>query len=276
MRLLHSLALICAVCVPGAVEARQDGGRVGEAPPPLVTDRPDQTESSTVVPSGLVQVEAGLAHLEDVERGAEVTSDGFAEMLVRVGLGRRFELRAGFAGFRLLEEGETGGDAVREEGFGAASLGLKVGLVEERGLRPQIALIAGTILPGGAGTFSSEGFDPFLRAAASHTLSERLSLAYNLGAAWLTEEDETGDEDTLSVLLGTVALGIGATDRLGFFVELFGESGLSDESEFSSADAGLTWLLLDNVQLDLASGVGLSTSADDWFAGLGVSFRLPR
>jgi hypothetical protein len=272
MRRAVILALFCSTMAVGHAAALEDGA----PPPPLVTDRPDQTESSAVVAAGLVQVEAGWTHIETGDSNGDATLDGFGETLVRVGLGKRIELRVGFAGFRVVEPGGTGGGEEKEDGFGGAALGLKAGLVEERGARPRIALIAGTTIPGGQGLFSNDEADPFLRVAASNTLSERLTLGYNLGAAWLTVEDEAGDEDTLSVLLGTVSLGISATQRVGFFVELFGESGLSADGDFTAADAGVTWLVLGNLQLDASGGVGLSDSAMDWFAGLGVSFRLPR
>ena len=247
-----------------------------DAAAPLVTDRPDQTESAAVVAAGLVQVEAGFTHVEDEPDGGDlVVADGIGETLVRIGLVRGLELRLGFAGYRL-EELDTATGETSDEGYGGATLGAKLGLLEERGARPRVALIAGTTIPSGARRFSTDDFDPFVRATASHTLSERLSLGYNLGAAWLTEEDDAGDEDTLSVLLGTVTCGIALSERVATFVELFGESGLSAEDDFTAADAGATWLVLDNLQLDLSGGIGLSESAADWFGGVGVSFRLPR
>ena len=266
------LALCAVTLLPTLLGAEDDPS----PHPPLVTDRPDQTESAAVVPSGLVQVEAGFTHTEDEpDAGDLVVSDGIAETLVRVGLLRGLELRLGFSGFRL-EEIDTATGETSDEGYGGATLGAKLALLEERGARPRLALIAGTTLPSGARRFSTHEFDPFVRATASHTLSERLSLGYNLGAAWLTEQDETGDDDTLSVLVGTVTLGIALSERVATFVELFGESGLSAEDDLTAFDAGATWLLLDNLQLDLSGGVGLSESASDWFAGVGVSFRLPR
>ena len=273
MRLRGALPALCAAAMLSPLFGAEDDP---QASPPLVTDRPDQTESAAVVPPALVQVESGFTHVEDeLDGGDLVVADGIAETLVRIGLVRRLELRLGFAGFRL-EEIDTATGETSDEGYGGATLGAKVGLLEERGARPRLALIAGTTLPSGARRFSTDAFDPFLRATASHTLSERLSLGYNLGAAWLTEEDDSGDEDTLSVLVGTVTLGLALGERVATFVELFGESGLSAEDDFTAFDAGATWLLLDNLQLDLSGGVGMSESAADWFAGAGVSFRLPR
>ena len=41
------------------------------------------------------------------------------------------------------------------------------------------------------------------------------------------------------------------------------------------ARVGMTFLVLPNLQLDVSAGKGLSREAPDWFAGAGVSFRLP-
>jgi hypothetical protein len=51
-------------------------------------------------------------------------------------------------------------------------------------------------------------------------------------------------------------------------------SGLGSSS--SSLDGGLTYRVRPNLQLDGFAGTGLSGDAPDWFAGLGISFRLPR
>ena len=80
----------------------------------------------------------------------------------------------------------------------------------------------------------------------------------------------------ISRFLWTAALGIGATERVGFFVEAFGDSGLSDDGPTETAlDGGVTFLIRPNVQLDVFVGAGISDAAPDWLAGAGVSFRLP-
>ena len=93
--------------------------------------------------------------------------------------------------------------------------------------------------------------------------------------SWRTEPDAGGDLHTLSVFEWTVALGIGATDNLGFFVELYGESGLSASGSDTLFDGGVTYLIRSNVQIDFSAGVDLSESSN-WFGGVGISFRLPR
>ena len=75
----------------------------------------------------------------------------------------------------------------------------------------------------------------------------------------------------------SVALGVRLTDRLGTFLELFGDRQVTGPLATSvSMDGGLTLLLTDIVQLDVYVGSGLQGPTSDLFAGTGLSFRLPR
>ncbi len=119
--------------------------------------------------------------------------------------------------------------------------------------------------------------DPALRLSFAHTLSERLSLGYNVGIGWESGPGGDGGTTTLSSYLYTVALGIGLSDRVGAFVELFGDVPASAPGgPANSFDGGFTFLVRDNLQFDVAAGAGLSDAADDWFAGVGISVRWPR
>jgi hypothetical protein len=243
---------------------------------PIVTDRPDQTESAVVVPAGLVQIEAGLVYEAADEAGVETKTVQLPSTLVRIGLADGLELRAGWDGV-VNEQVDLGGGDVDESGTGDTSLGAKLELLEARGRRPQMALIVSSTLPTGDDALGSERLDPAFRLSTAHELTERVGLGWNLGAAWASEPDATGELDTLSVLEYTAALGLGLTERTGAFVELFGAVPLSaaggPEHLF---DGGFTHLARDNVQLDVSAGVGLSDDAIDWLAGAGLSIRLPR
>jgi len=66
------------------------------------------------------------------------------------------------------------------------------------------------------------------------------------------------------------------TERLGVFAEVFGTSPIdASTGARNSVDGGLTFLLTEVFQLDVAGGAGISEDADDWFVGAGLSFRLP-
>jgi hypothetical protein len=247
--LLPAVAILIAIV--GLAEAQE------EEPPDLITDRPDQTESAAVVPRGLYQFEIGYTHLElDAGDAGTVRVDELPQTLARLGLSNRFELRLGFSGYRVVEIPGTDGDS-------------------EKGARPKMALLAGTTIPTGDSELTSSRFDGGFRMAFSNTLTERLSLGYNAGVAWATEEDDTGDRDTVSTFQWTAALGIGATERLSAFVELFGGTGLSARESDVWFDGGITYLIRPNLQWDLSGGPRLDGSGD-WFVGTGISFRLPR
>ncbi len=61
--------------------------------PELVTDRPDQTESSALVPPGYVQVETGWSLSRNQEGGIRTNTHTFPGTLFRIGALDRMELR---------------------------------------------------------------------------------------------------------------------------------------------------------------------------------------
>jgi len=235
---------------------------------------------SEVARSHKLEARAGEQHEElaelsgvvggDDEAGPRRTIAETGGTLARIGLLERLELRAGWDGYVAEDDG-------RADGLGDTELGAKWRFGEERGKRPELALILGSTLPTGAERVSSERFDPTLRLCASQTLSERLSLGYNVGSTWESEEGDDGRRHTLGRALYTTSLGIGLSEATGVFLELSGEIGTSaDGGPAHSFDTGLTHLLRPNLQLDVAAGIALSEDADDAFVGLGLSLRLPR
>ena len=237
-------------------------GTASAQTPDLVTDRPDQTESAAAVPRGLVQVETGyLLSREDGMDTFEAPGT-----LVRIGLGARTEVRIGHAGV-------IGGAG--RHGAGDSEVGAKVNLIAAAdGWTPELAILGGLSLPTGDEPFSSGGVDPSFRVAFAHELSPRLSVGYNLGAAW---ESSPSRPDREASVLYTLALGIGVTDRLGAFVEVFGDRRTAAGAAAGvSMDGGLTFLLTETVQIDVSVGRGLHGPTADAFFGTGLSFRLPR
>lgn len=246
-------------------------GQIEVSPSDLVTDRPDQTESSETVRPGYVQLEFGWTHVEDND-GADVTADSFPQTLVRLGVLDNLELRFGFDGYTWEDIDGLGAD----DGAGDLDIGLKWKMWEEAGWRPQTAVLAGTSVPAGQEPFSSERFDPSVRLACSHTVSERLSLGYNVAGIWSSELNDAGRRETDASVAYSAVLGIALSGPLGTFVEFFGQAPTDGGKPANSLDAGLTYLLADNLQVDVLGGVGVSEAADDWFIGAGLVWRLPR
>ncbi|MGH9464186.1 MAG: transporter [Thermoanaerobaculia bacterium] len=226
----------------------------------LVTDRPDFTESALAVPRSRFQLEGGAT----ASKGGSDEAWSFGELLLRIGLSERVELR--------LEPGsyaEADGPGGELSGWEDAAAGLKVELsAGGEGGRPDIALIAGLSLPTGEQGVGSDEPHPEVVLAVAWDLTPRLGLGANLGLG----ETDDGERDFLEGR-ASVAMGFDLGGHWGGFLEAFAlypESGSGEEAHF--VDAGLTWLATEDLQLDLRAGQGLDAD-EETFVGAGFAVR---
>ncbi len=250
----------------------------GQLPPrdpgPLVTDRPDQTESTSIVPRGLVQLEAGWAWEHELDGGARVRIHTVPGLLVRLGIWERLEGRLGFTGFRSVS---TEGQRASTSGLGDMELGFKYRLGGGGSWVPELALITQVSIPTGTEGLSSERPDPSVLLAFTNVLSERVSVGYNLGSVWSSVDDGGGSRTAQMDVIYTVTLGFSVAERIAVFLESFGAFGVEEErADSHSLDGGFTYQLASNLQLDVSGGLGLNRAASDWFVGAGVAVRMPR
>lgn len=259
------LLALLLVCPTGGLRA-QEGN-------PIVTDRPDQTESAESVAGGHVQVEFGWRY---ASTGEDVVSHTLPDALFRVGIGSGLEARVGVGGLVVERVPEIGGGRAEESGFADASVGLKLELAS--GAAGKLALLADVTVPVGESGFSSNRWDPAVLLLASRPLGDRVSVGANAGVAWSSVPAASGvGARTTAALPYSLALGVGLAERLGMFVEVFGGLGLSEgEPDTHSVDGGFTFLLGEAVQADVSVGLGLNDAAEDVFVGAGLAFRLPR
>jgi hypothetical protein len=160
--------------------------------------------------------------------------------------------------------------------MGDIELGVKYQVIGGGGAAPSLALLAAASVPTGDEAFSSGRVDPSLRLSFAHELTRRTSLGYNVGTRWVTETDQSGGRYTRIETFYTLAFGFSLTERVGVFAESFGSLALDDRgADAHSLDGGVTMLLSNNAQLDLAAGFGLNSAPDDWFVGLGFAVRVP-
>lgn len=233
----------------------------------LITDRPDATESPNTIPTGYIQVETGSFYESFKDQNIKNETFTYNTTLVRLGLLDNLELRLGWD---FLEGTTTiGGNKLNNvtSGFNPLLLGTKIYIAEEKGLRPEIGFLAHLYLPFTASKdYKPETTGVDFRFSFAHTLSKKSSLSYNLGAQWRNDSPEAAYVYTLSY-------GLGLTEKLGFYAELYGN--LPENNKANHLwDAGLTYLISDNVQLDATIGSSI-TEGQDILLSAGVSFRLP-
>jgi len=240
-----------------------------ESSPEMITDRPDQTESAAVVPSKSVQFETGFVLENDRTNTMELTSYTLNTTLVRIGILKTLELRLGLEYMRQIEKNLVNDVTSIDQGFSPLSAGFKIKIAEEQGWMPAMAFLAGITLPATGDKHYRPTYSvPSMRLAFAHTLTERLSLGYNLGAEWNSDEP-------IPSWFYSAALGFALFPKIGVFIESYGF--LPEEGKLSEhlVDAGITYLLTPNFQLDLSAGAGVNPGAYDSFFGAGFSLRLP-
>ena len=234
---------------------------------PLETDRPDATEASSTVPQGYLQIETGGFYQIFEKNQFKTESYTYNTTLVRYGLSNNFELRLGWN----FQEDVTHINNQKlndvTSGLSPLLLGMKVYITEEKGWLPEIGFIGHIFLPFTASTdFRPETTGVDFRFSLSHTLSEKSSLGYNIGMAW-------GNDSPEASYIYTIAYGYSISDKFGAYVELYGD--LPEDNKANHLwDAGLTYLISNNFQLDASFGTSI-TEGQDLLLSAGMSFRLP-
>ena len=222
----------------------------------LITDRPDQTESSSTVEFGSLQIESGfLLGFED---------DGFNSMrqillpttLFRYGLTKGIELRI-LSQFESLKN-----NSQIMEGISDLEIGAKIQLLNNDNVNTEIAFLSHLIIPTGTSQLTGDKFGTINKLAISHGINENMGFGYNVGYNYMG----TGNGD----FTYSMALGIAINDKVGVYLEAFGDI-VEFQELLVNFDTGLTYLVKDNLQLDFSFGTGLNHTMN--YISLGFSWK---
>jgi Putative MetA-pathway of phenol degradation len=243
------LALVLAVPSPAAPPPRE-----------LSTDRPDTTESARSVDAGHFQFELEIAAWEH-DGGTRTLNPG--ELNLKWGLDDSTDLQ-----LVLPASSRTRGGA---EGFGDIELRLKRNLWGNDHSPTALALMPFVKIPTASDDLGNGKWEGGLI----------VPFAFPLPAGWeaavMTEIDLAADENGHgyhAVLLNSLTASHGLTESTAFFLEvvsvLSAESGADDEAYFN---AGLTWAVGPNWQVDGGLRTGLTAASTDFTPFLGLSAK---
>jgi hypothetical protein len=255
---MNRITILCVLCA----FAR---GVTGQ---PIITDRPDQTESAFIVPAGRLQTEVGVIFERHSFDGKEsVHTVAIPLVLLRYAIHPNAELRAELEYLRVRHKSSTG-DLI-EHGLAPLTFGTKLRIFKEKGFRPETAFILHLTIPGtGAKNFPTDYTAPSFRFTMLNTLGDRFALSYNIGEEW----DGFSGKPTGTY---TGSLGFSASERIGLFIETYGFI-TSGERPDHRLDGGATYLIAPNIQADVSAGIGITKVSPNFFVGGGLSFRIPR
>lgn len=224
----------------------------------IVTDRPDQTESSSTVERKVLQIESGLA-FESFENGVENNFIG-PSTLLRYGISNTLELR--FASAYQLTKIEFQGADNNFSGFSDLEFGAKVQILKKENVNTEIAFLSHLIIPTAKTDITSNNIGSINKLAISHSISNKVSLGYNVGYDFVVKQ---------SALTYSLALGFSISDRVGFYIEPYGSWVEQNQFE-SNFDTGLTFLLNPNFQLDVSYGAGFNHKME--YVAAGFSWKI--
>ena len=224
----------------------------------IITDRPDQTESSSTIPKGSLQIEMGFV----ASSFENINSFTGPSTLLRYGITNWIELRL----FNQYEahKRELFDETNKVSGFSDLELGAKVQLLRKESINTEIAFISHAVIPIAKDELSNGKMGVVNKLSISHSLSEKFGLGYNIGY------DYVGQMHSFTY---SAALGFSFTDNFGGYIEPYGvysEQGFYE----GNIDAGLTYLLNDNFQLDVSYGLGLNN--DLQYFSTGFSWNIPK
>jgi hypothetical protein len=239
---------------------------------PLESDRPNFTQSSKTVGAHRFQVESGWTFIHGVGGDASHDSHDLPELLLRYGLAERLELRVEWTEGIVFDRftDRSTGRVVTETGSTDMDVGFKYAISKQDRWRPESALIVSVFEPVGSPQQSSRQADVVFNYCYSWDLTKKLALGCSTGCFWTAEQG-----DHFSQFFQSACLQYDLTEKLHVYNEWFVllQQGSGDDRPQHYDDAGVTYLVTPNLQLDWRAGVGLSDAADRFFTGCGVTVR---
>ena len=229
----------------------------GQILSPIQLDRPDQTECPFITPTNYIQIENGFT-VENFENNYRIYN--YPSTLWKYGVNDNFELRL------ITELVSLKSSVNSNSGLLPITIGFKTSLFEEKGLIPKTSFI-GHIATSRMGSkeFHTMLIAPAFRFLMQHTLSKKMMLAYNLGAEW------NGDNSQHNYIY-TLTTGYALTNKLGCYAELYGFISTQNEADHRF-DGGFTYLIKNDMMVDVSGGFGLTDNTHKNYISLGFSYR---
>lgn len=231
----------------------------------IETDRDSFTPSTGTVSPGRAILETSYSFLES--RGAK-NLHSFPELLLRVGLHERLELRLGWnyevgPGFELPED-EAGGLALESES--RLLLGFKVLATEQKEWLPQSSFLVQSYLP----THGIEDGEWVF----GYVFGWELLGEVELDAALRYATDREGD-DLFGEWAPSIVLKVPVGDRFNLHAEWFSlySQGKNEEFDRGFFSPGVHCLISPDLEVGLRVGWGLTDDAPNFFANVGVGVR---
>ncbi|SVD56944.1 uncharacterized protein METZ01_LOCUS409798, partial [marine metagenome] len=210
----------------------------------IITDRPDQTESSLTIQVKSLQIESGLLLEFLGEDGLNSERSILAPTtLIRYGL-------LDFAEVRIVSQIENIKNKSNNiTGIKDLEIGAKLQLLKKKQVSLEIALLSHLIIPSGSKEVTGNTSGLINKVCVSHKTNSNIDIGYNLGYNYFDDDSES--------FTYSVVIGLGINERASIYFEPYGEV-LNLDKNLTNINSGITYLLRDNFQLDFSFGSGIN------------------
>ena len=213
---MRKFAVLLALALPVSLAAQT-----------INTDRPDQTESSAVVPAGSLQWECGFSSTWTPTFGGTLRELAVPNSLFRVSLHEKFELRVVHQ-LNRISDVDWGGEDQIAEGTSDVELGAKIQLWQREGSRTEIAYLGHAVLPTG---------DPDLNGSSTGMVN-KLCISHDVGRDWALGYMANG------VHLASFDAGLTLLSSDQWQWDISYGTGINHRMNFTAV--GFSWLVLPN------------------------------
>ena len=259
---VHILVSVLALTLIGVPAAHAQ-----MADDPLSADRPGFGTGATTMASGTAQSELGYQFTS-----AAQSNHSFGQLLLRYGVTDRFEVRANIGSYGLQEQsaGLVGSDTEFEGGYNGAAIEAKAQISQTE--TTTASLFSATTVPLGSGPFASsdDRARQTLALLLDGALGQTITLSVNAGANFYWSSGVQDDRFVTGLFIPTLSFVV--NDETSAYVGYSGEYTEFDNTNY--VEGGLTYLLNNDTQLDVNTGLRLDdTPETEFFLGLGLAHR---
>lgn len=224
----------------------------------IIGDRPDFTESAATVPPIHLQGETGVAY-STIGDEKDLTAPN---LLLRLGVIEHLELRVGTPSAQI---------SFANNDVDTDPSGLETGLKIAAPINDKwaIGVLPYAVWPIKKNHWNAAGLELGIRGLWAVDITDIVSLGGNVGVVFYGVTPQSADFEP--EYLASLSLGISILEWLGTFIEVYGLMN-NDADVTLVADGGFTFLAAPWLQLDVHTGVGLTTAAHGFDVGAGAIF----
>ena len=213
---------------------------------------------------GRVMIEGGYAYVTDSSDGTTITEHVVPDLLLRVGVTERMEVRLGWPGASVVnQEGALGSTSTTTTLD--PNVGFMMDLWPQHDWLPQTAILGSVPITLSGNRFAMSSLQPLSAFLYQWSFTDRLSAGGDSGLAFYRDEGDHYLQWQQSVDVDYLL-----TDRVGVFSQwqMLADDGSDNDATRHLLSLGASWLCTDRLQITWRIGAGMNDPAPDFLTDL--------